>query len=279
MVPSNESESQKQSVLDEAIWVKLGELMTPPKLTREEKSQTLAFIPDDDKQYCYNYLPESGVIDATGKSMNQQSITDLLINLEVMLSQGEEQRQLAKVIRQSIDENRRIIGRFDNIPELKMLVYNVEFPYGAVIQYAYNVIVMEILRKVDSDGHNSKTFYGIVDYKQDDSAVSKANAFIATNRKVRKLKKTAIGWKFLFKWKDGATTLMPLKTLKESNPVEVAEFAVTRGISDDPAFLWWFTFTIKKRHRIITDINYMVITNTHMFGIEVLIFSLLFRSP
>ena len=51
-----------------------------------------------------------------------------------------------------------------------------------MIQYASNVIGMEIIRKVDSDGHNLNTFDGIVDYKHDDSAVSKANAFITTKQ-------------------------------------------------------------------------------------------------
>jgi hypothetical protein len=30
-----------------------------------------------------------------------------------------------------------------------------------------------------------------------------------------------------------------LKDLKESNPVEVAEYAVANKIDDEPAFAWW----------------------------------------
>ena len=108
-----------------------------------------------------------------------------------------------------------------------------------------------------------------MDYKQYDSAVSKADAFSTTNRGVRKLRQTTIGWKFLIQWKDGTTTRMPLNILKESNPVEVVEFVVARSISDEPAFSWWVSFTLKKRDIIIDTINSRASKKTHKFFIEV----------
>ena len=42
------------------------------------------------------------------------------------MSKGEEQKKMDKVIRQSIDENGRIVGIFDNSPALNMLVWNAE---------------------------------------------------------------------------------------------------------------------------------------------------------
>ena len=111
---------------------------------------------------------------------------------------------------------------FDKNPELNRPVYNVEFPYGAVKQYASNLFAMNIIRQVNSDGHNSKTLYGIVDYKQNYSDVSKANAFVTTNRGVVNLRQTTIGYKLLIQCKDDTTTWMLLKILKDFNPVEVA---------------------------------------------------------
>ena len=35
------------------------------------------------------------------------------------------------------------------------------------------------------------------------------------------------------------STQVALKILKESNPVDVAEYAVARGIDNEPAFAWW----------------------------------------
>ena len=91
---------------------------------------------------------------------------------------------------------------------------------------------MNILVQVDSNGHNLKTFDGIVDFKQGYSNVSKVNTFIRTKRGFRKLRQTTIGCKFLIQWKYGRITWIPLKIMKYPNPVEVAEFVVAIGISD-----------------------------------------------
>ena len=95
-----------------------------------------------------------------------------------------------------------------------MLVYNVEFLYSNVKQYAANVISMEILSQVDPGGHNSKTVYEIVDYKQGEYAVSKFDSLITNNRGVRNIRQTTIGWKFIIQWKYVTTTWMPLNILK-----------------------------------------------------------------
>ena len=78
---------------------KLGNSMTwPPNLTPEEKPQTIEFSLDDDYQKTSNFVTKADAINATGKPVDQKSITNLLINSGVMLSQGEEHQQLYKVI-------------------------------------------------------------------------------------------------------------------------------------------------------------------------------------
>ena len=37
----------------------------------------------------------------------------------------------------------------------------------------------------------------------------------------------------------GLTSWITLKSLKETNPVEVAEYAVDNKIDEEPAFDWW----------------------------------------
>ena len=44
----------------------------------------------------------------------------------------------------------------------------------------------------------------------------------------------------LVEWKDNSFYWVPLKNLKQSNPVDLSEYAVANGISDEPAFNWWF---------------------------------------
>ena len=63
---------------------------------------------------------------------------------------------------------------------------------------------------------------------------------------------------------------MPLKILKNSNPIEVAEFTVARGIDKEPAFTWWFPYTLRRCDIIIAGVNSQVKRTTRKYGIELL---------
>ena len=60
-----------------------------------------------------------------------------------------------------------------------------------------------------------------------------------SNNGQRRPKVTTRGWELLVLWKDGLMSWVKLKDLKESHPVEVAEYAKAHGIDDKPAFIWW----------------------------------------
>ena len=62
---------------------------------------------------------------------------------------------------------------------------------------------------------------------------------------------------------------MDLKDLKESNPVEVAEYAVAHKLDDKAAFEWWVPFTLRKRNMIISAVKSRVKRKTHKYGIEI----------
>ena len=84
-----------------------------------------------------------------------------------------------------------------------------------------------------------------------------------------KLRQTTVGWSFHIKWKDGTSDWVPLKILKESNPVDIAEYAMPPGIEDEPAFARWIPYTLRKRYIIVFTINTQVQWKTHKYGIEV----------
>jgi hypothetical protein len=56
--------------------------------------------------------------------------------------------------------------------------------------------------------------------------------------------------------------------MKESHPVEVAEFATARGIVDEPAFCWWIPYTLRKRGVILSAVKSRIRPTTHKYGIE-----------
>ena len=70
-------------------------------------------------------------------------------------------------------------------------------------------------------------------------------------------------------WKDGTESWVPLRELKESHPVQVAEYAIMAEIADEPAFAWWVPHTIKKRDQIISKVVSRSKKKTHKYGIEV----------
>jgi hypothetical protein len=76
------------------------------------------------------------------------------------------------------------------------------------------------------------------------------------------------GWKLLVEWKEGGSDWIPLKELKESYPVEVAEYTRANKILDEPAFAWWVNEVTKRRNRIIAKVKSCYWKRTHKFGIE-----------
>ena len=60
----------------------------------------------------------------------------------------------------------------------------------------------------------------------------KADMYITSKSGQRRIRQSTSGWYFLNRYKDGSEQWIPLKILKESNPIELAEFTATTGISE-----------------------------------------------
>ena len=82
-------------------------------------------------------------------------------------------------------------------------------------------------------------------------------------------RKNTEGWKLLVIFKDESEQWIPLKVLKETNPVDVVEYAKAEGIGDEPAFAWWVPYTLKQRDRIIASVNARARKVSHKYGHEV----------
>ena len=127
----------------------------------------------------------------------------------------------------------------DKTPSLHILVYDVEFTDVTVKQYAANVIAANILSKVDTNGYHSQYLDKILLHEKMGNAFNSKGAYVTTKRGLRKLHQTAIGWKFLCEFKDSSNTWVSLKVLKESHPIEVAEYVTALHLETEPAFSWW----------------------------------------
>ncbi len=72
------------------------------------------------------------------------------------------------------------------------------------------------------------------------------------------------------RWKNGSTSWEKLSDLKESHPVQVAEFAIQAGVALEPGFNWWVFRVLKKRDAIISLVkrrNVKYLKKTHKYGL------------
>jgi hypothetical protein len=83
------------------------------------------------------------------------------------------------------------------------------------------------------------------------------------------VKNTTRCWHLCVEWEDGTTSWERLVDLKESNPVEVAEYAAVKSFLDTPGFVWWAPHILKKRTKIISAVTKRSHKRTHKFGVEV----------
>jgi hypothetical protein len=130
------------------------------------------------------------------------------------------------------------------------------------------MIAESLYSQVDADGREFILMKEIVDHRSDGSAVLVDDAYYVdpNGRTTRRM--TTKGWKLLDEWKDSTTDWLPLKDLKESYPVQVAEYAVANKIAEQPAFAWWVPYILRKRERIIQKVKTRYWERTHKYGVE-----------
>jgi hypothetical protein len=130
------------------------------------------------------------------------------------------------------------------------------------------VIAENMYAQCDIEGRQYNLMEGIVYHKTDGHAVEPADMYIkhGSNKKVRK---TTKGWNLCVEWKDGTTSWERLVDLKESNPVEVDEYAAAKNFLDTPAFVGWAPHVLKKRSRIIAAVTKRYHKRNRKFRIEV----------
>jgi hypothetical protein len=194
---------------------------------------------------------------------------DNLVSAQVQLPFGGEMKR-GTVANRKRDNNGNPLGMRHENPLLDSRVYEINFDDGTVGEFQANMIAENIFAKVDSDGNEHVIFDEIIDHKKDNSAVTIENMYLPSGDGSNpKLRRTTIGWKLCVQWKDGTTSWIPLKELKESNPVETAEYAVANKLDQEPAFVWWIKDVLKKRDRIIKAVKSRYLRRTHKFGIEI----------
>jgi hypothetical protein len=193
---------------------------------------------------------------------------DQYINAEVLLPYGGEELK-AKVKARKHDADGLPLGKRHANPLLDTREYEVEFPDGSVDFFTANTIAENIFSQVDQEGRRSYSILdSIVDHRKNGHALSKDDGLFTTKSGRKVPKRTTRGWELQCMWKDGTTSWLPVKDLKESNPIEVAEYAISNKIAEEPAFAWWVRKVLRHRDRILGKVKSKYWSKTHKFGIE-----------
>ena len=192
---------------------------------------------------------------------------DQYVGAEVQLPKGDDMVS-GTVRRRKRDRDGNPQGTGNQNPILDTRTYEVEFPDGDVAEYTANVIAQNMWAQCDIDGNQHLLMKDIVDFKTDEHAVAIADQFITRNGR-RHMRRTTQGWQLCVLWKDGSTSWERLADLKESHPVDVAEFAVSGGIDHEPASLGGPRTSSRRGNRIIKSVKARLQKRSHKFGIQI----------
>ena len=168
---------------------------------------------------------------------------DNYVGAQVTLPVGDEYKS-ARVVRRKRDIHGNVTGVSNPNSILDTRTYDVELPDGSMVEYSANTIAENMYAMCDPEGNQHTLLEAIVDHKSDGNAVQKPDRYIEGPGN-KHLKKTTAGWHLCIEWHDGSTSWERLADLKESYPVQVAEYAVSSGINDEPAFAWWVPYVFK----------------------------------
>ena len=237
------------------------------QLFYDESYETECIEIDYDSEGNVVHKPDMEEVYPQGKS--QDEIHDLLLGVQVPLPlQGES--KYGKVVTRKRNLDGTLKGEYNEVPMKDSRIYEVDFGDGNYYEYSANVILENLYSQADDPNSNFTTLEGIIGHDSDNTAVKMSDGwFTMPGSNVRRRVITTKGWKFHVQWTDGTTTWVPLSTIKESNPVELAEYCKSRSIDKEPAMAWWVDWTLKKKEKIIKSITHRMPKKAMKFGIEV----------
>ena len=101
-----------------------------------------------------------------------------------------------------------------------------------------NVIAENLYAQVDNEGHMEAMLKEISGHKNGPNAIDKEEGFTRSHNGNQIPIRTTKGWEIEVQWKDGSASWVPLKDIKDFNPIELMEYAVAQQIDTEPAFNW-----------------------------------------
>lgn len=246
-----------------------------PDITDDDIKSQLSFcfdMPQDEfdtsQQDHYSDVNRPDVDEAPTYDVDSEAFDKFLgLHVQVPASDGSS-KILGRVASRKRDSDGHLVGRSNENPILNTAVYNVVTPDGNISEYSANVIAENLWDQCDHDGYDYDLLHEIVGHRSNSNAIKKEDGYYDTPSGTRRRVITTKGWQLQVKWETGETSWIALKDIKESNPVQVAEYAVQNNLQSEPAFAWWVKAALRRRDIQISAASRRVRKQTK-FGIEV----------
>ena len=198
---------------------------------------------------------------------NESPLYNVMLNVELNLYKDGILRQGQVIGRSKVESKDE--GEYNPNILLNSKLYDVAFDDDDVRQYLANVIAQNMFQQVDKDGYSLTTFNSIINHHKSEDALNKENNMVTTKSGRSRPVKSTEGWTMEVLFNDDSKQWVPLRILKETNPIEVAEYALANGISTEPAFSYWVPFTMRKRDMIISAVTHRVRSTSRKFGVKI----------
>ena len=141
---------------------------------------------------------------------------------------------------------------------------------GTEKTYTANLIAECLNSLIDEQGRQLLVMKEITNFNKGRNALNEEDTYYSTKAGPQP-KRTTRGWRLLVEWNDaGSNSWVPLKDLKNSYRVQVADYAVLNNLTqEEPAFHWCVPlFVLKKREWILKKIKSKYWSTSHKYGLE-----------
>eukprot|EP00957_Ditylum_brightwellii_P081160 6174444-Ditylum_brightwellii.AAC.1 len=116
------------------------------------------------------------------------------------------------------------------------------------------MIAADMLMQVELKGFTTTMIEGIMDHDRNETtAVHMKDKYVKTYSNQ----------------KDKSESWVYLEDMKELHLIKVAEYARAQGIADEPTFVWWVPYMLRKCDIIIFAVRVRIRKTTDMYGIKI----------
>jgi len=192
---------------------------------------------------------------------------DKFVGVDVILPNSADQKLMARVRRKVKSDNRNDVKFYNTLKDHS--VYEVVIPDVTIDEVEANLIAECIVSECDPEGRQYRLLREISDHRKNADALNVADGSYRARTGNPVPKRTTRDWKLLLEWIDGSMDWVELSEVKESYPIQLAEYAVANGISHEPAFNWWVHKVLKRKNRLIKKVRSKYWRTTHKFGIVI----------